>query len=90
MDLRLHLLESFMARGSDGATYKVCAYERLARDESVNDGGEHWEPTGQAEYRLADGRAVQVTRSGEMSIAGTDVQLTAQEGARAQATSAAS
>ena len=75
MDLRLHLLESFMAKGSDGASYKVCGYELLAPDASLRDGNEHWEPTGQAEYRLADGRLVEVRRNGEMRIAGTEVRL---------------
>ena len=68
MDLRLQFLESFVARGSDGKTYKVCAYDRLARV-SILDGLEHWEPTGQAEYRLAaDGRAVTVGKDGVMRI----------------------
>ncbi|WP_330910259.1 hypothetical protein [Ramlibacter sp.] len=74
MDLRLRLLESFRATGSDGVSYKVMAYERLARDASFAD-DEHWEPTGQAEYRLADGRFVDVKRDGEMCIAGTTVVL---------------
>ena len=77
MDLRLRLLESFRATGSDGVSYKVMAYERLARDEAFTD-GEHWEPTGQAEYRLADGRMIDVQRDGEMRIAGSDVVLTAE------------
>jgi hypothetical protein len=74
MDLRLRLLESFRATGSDGVTYKVMAYERLARDEAFAD-GEHWEPTGQAEYRLADGRFVDVQHDGEMRIANSEVVL---------------
>lgn len=74
MDLRLHLLESFTARGSDGAEYKVCAYERMAPDYSLAQSGEHWESTGQAEYRLADGRRVEV-RDGAMRIAGSGVVL---------------
>lgn len=74
MDLRLRLLESFRASGSDGVTYKVMAYERLARDEAFPD-GEHWEPTGQAEYRLADGRFVDVRADGEMRIANSEVVL---------------
>ena len=77
MDLRLHLLESFPATGSDGATYKVCAYERLALDTSLSDGLEHWEPTGQVEYRLADSRPVEVRRDGSMRIASSGVELTA-------------
>jgi hypothetical protein len=86
MDLRLRLLESFRATGSDGGSYKICAYERLARDESLPH-EEHWEPTGQAEYRLDDGRLVEVRLDGEMRIAGSDVLLTAAE-PRAQTTSA--
>lgn len=78
MDLRLHLLDTFTARGSDGASYKVCAYDRLARDMSLA-GEDHWESTGQAEYRLADGRLVDVARDGSMHIAGTDVRLEAQD-----------
>lgn len=77
MDLRLQLLETFMARGSDGAQYKVCAYERQTRDPSLPAGGEHWVPTGQSEYRLADGRAVEVHGDGGMRIAGSDVTLEA-------------
>jgi hypothetical protein len=78
MDLRLQLLDSFMARGSDGASYKVCAYERLAPDVSLSMAGEHWESTGQAEYRLADGRPVVVHRDGTMEIAGSGVRLQAE------------
>jgi hypothetical protein len=75
MERKLHLLESFSARGSDGARYKVRGYEHLVRDESVADGGEHWEPTGQAEYRLEDGKPVEMLRDGSMRIAGSPVQL---------------
>ena len=57
MERKLRMLDSFAARGSDGATYKVRAYEHLVRDESLTDGREHWEPTGLAEYRLEDGCA---------------------------------
>src|SRR5262245_17699087 len=52
MDMKLHLLETFAADGADGAMYKVHGYERLARDETLADGQDHWEPTGVAEYRL--------------------------------------
>ena len=75
METRLHLLESFMARGSDGSTYKVCGYERLARDQSLADGQEHWEPTGVAEYRLQDGRLVDAGRDGSLRIAGSGTTL---------------
>lgn len=76
MERKLHLLESFDARGSDGATYKVCGYEHLVCDDTLADGREHWEPTGQAEYRLADGERVEVSRDGAMRIAGSGVELT--------------
>jgi hypothetical protein len=36
---------------------------------------EHWESTGQAEYRLDDGRRVDVHRDGRMEIADTGVVL---------------
>jgi hypothetical protein len=75
MDQKLHLLESFSARGSDGATYKVCAFEHLARDVSLADGLEHWEPTGVAEYRLADGELVDVARDGTMRVHGKGIEL---------------
>lgn len=78
MDLRLHLLESFMATGPDGASYKVCGYERLAPDPALPDSDEHWEPTGVAEYRLADGRLVELQRDGSLRIAGSDVVLVPQ------------
>jgi hypothetical protein len=75
MDKKLHLLESFTAKGSDGATYKVCGYEHLVRDESLMGADEHWEPTGLAEYRLDDGQRIEVARDGSMRVAGTGVQL---------------
>lgn len=75
MERKLHLLESFEAKGSDGATYKVCGYEHLVRDESVADGREHWEPTGLAEYRLADGDRVDVQRDGSMRVARSGIEL---------------
>ena len=75
MERKLHLLESFVASGSDGATYKVFGYERLRRDESLMDGLEHWESTGQAEYRLANGEPVEVQRDGSMRIARSRVEL---------------
>lgn len=76
MERKLQFLESFHAQGSDGATYKVCAYEHLARDESVADGRDHWEPTGVTEYRLADGAPLEVHRDGSMRVPHSGVQLT--------------
>ena len=76
MDTKLHLLESFSARGSDGATYKVMAYEHMARDPSITTLAEaHWEPTGQSEYRLETGEWVDVMRDGSMEIAASHVAL---------------
>lgn len=72
MDLRLQWLESFTAKGSDGADYKVCAYERLV---PLPGSPAQWESTGQAEYRLADGRPVEVANDGSMRIAGSGILL---------------
>jgi hypothetical protein len=75
MDRKLHFLESFNADGSDGVTYKVCGYEHMVRDDSVADGLEHWEPTGELEYRLADGGRVLVRRDGSMRVESSGVEL---------------
>jgi hypothetical protein len=75
MDRKLQFLESFNASGSDGGTYKVCGYEHLVRDESVADGLERWESTGEVEYRLADGGRVEARRDGSMRIERSGVQL---------------
>ncbi|WP_119153373.1 hypothetical protein [Caldimonas tepidiphila] len=76
MERKLHLLESFTARGSDGATYKVRGYEYLARDENLRAPDGHWEPTGMAEYRLDNGQRVDMLRDGSMRVAGSDLTLT--------------
>jgi hypothetical protein len=68
MDRKLHLLESFTAQGNDGRTYRVFGYEHLVRDESIAGAVEHWEPTGVAEYRLADGRRVDMRHDGSIRI----------------------
>jgi hypothetical protein len=75
MDRKLHFLESFSAAGSDGATYKVCGYEHMLRDESVAVGVERWEPTGEIEYRLEDGSRVLARRDGSMRIERSGVEL---------------
>lgn len=66
MDIRLQLLESFAAKGSDGLRYKVRGYERLSL---VPGSADQWEPTGVAEYRLEDGRHVEVGRDDVMRLA---------------------
>jgi len=76
MERKLQFLESFNAQGSDGGVYKVYGYEHLLRDQSVADGREHWESTGEVEYRLADGQRLEAHRDGSMRIARSGVQLT--------------
>jgi len=41
----------------------------------VADGGDHWEPTGLSEYRLASGERVNVAPDGAMRVAATGVAL---------------
>jgi hypothetical protein len=65
-----------MAKGSDGATYKVMAYERMAMQVHLTHGGDTWEPTGVTEYHLKDGRLVAPDREGTLRIAGSNVMLT--------------
>ena len=80
MDRRLQQLESFTLQGSDGGTYKVRVYEHQVRDDAMAGLPEGWESTGQAEYRLDDGRRVDVHRDGRMEIAGTGVALQPAQG----------
>lgn len=75
MERKLHFLESFSAQGTDGAPYKVLVYEHMARDESVADGTDHWESTGELEYRLGGGERLEVHRDGTMRIPRSGVQL---------------
>jgi hypothetical protein len=75
MDRQFHLLDTFAARGSDGQTYKVCAYEHLRRDETINDGQEHWLPTGVFEYRLASGDPIDARADGSLVIARSGIAL---------------
>jgi hypothetical protein len=79
MDRKLQFLESFHAQGSDGATYKVLGYEHLVRDESVLDGTDHWESTGEIEYRLDGGERLEVHRDGSMRIARSGIELSRTE-----------
>lgn len=75
MDLKLHLLDSFAAQGSDGKAYKVCAYERLRRDDTVHDGQEHWLPTGVTEFRLDSGDLVDARNDGAMTVRQSGIEL---------------
>jgi hypothetical protein len=68
MQKKLHLLETFHAQGQDGRDYTVYGYEHLVRDESLSTGLDLWEPTGQSEYRLADGRPVDLLNDGSIRI----------------------
>ncbi len=76
MDLKLQLLETFPAQGSDGKAYKVCAYERMRRDDSVHDGHERWLSTGVTELRLDDGGQVAPRTDGTMTVLHTGITLT--------------
>jgi hypothetical protein len=68
MDTRLHQLETFGARGSDGRDYKVCGFERMARDVTLPQQPERWQSTGVIEFRLDDGTAVHAGRDGQMAL----------------------
>jgi len=74
MDLRLELLETFTAVGSDGSRHTVRAYDRLTPDPSL--GGDRWVSTGTLEFRLDDGRILTVHSDGTAHAAGSDVLLT--------------
>lgn len=77
MDYKLHLLDSFTARGADGHTYKVCAYEHLVQDRSLQtDGRDHWEPNGEVEYRLAGGEGVEELADGSLRVRSSLLTLT--------------
>ncbi len=78
MDKKLHLLESFSALGADGRAYKVMAYEHLVRPAPPVDGQDHWEATGQIEYRLADGSRVDAQPDGGLLVHGSGLRLRAE------------
>jgi hypothetical protein len=79
MDKMLRRLETFTARGDDGRLYPVWGYEHLARVDLAADGRDHWEPTGQAEYKLPDGRPLTVDDDGTMHLVGTGLRLRRQQ-----------
>ena len=75
MSLRLQLLETFGARGNDGASYKVRAYERMVEDPSFIDGQQRWLSTGVVEYRLDDGALIDAHGNGSMRVVHNGVTL---------------
>jgi hypothetical protein len=75
MDKRLHLLETFAARGDDGNAYVVHGYEHLARLDGTPDLSDQWEPTGLSEYKLSSGERIEVDKSGAMTIVRNGVKL---------------
>ena len=77
MDKQLRLLDSFPARGADGAAYKVMAYEHLRRVDLMSSGAEQWEPTGQTEYRLASGERVDLVGDGSWRVVPSGMTLRA-------------
>ncbi|MCW7540081.1 hypothetical protein OOT46_19790 [Aquabacterium sp. A7-Y] len=81
MDKKLHLLETFTAVGSDGTRYKVLGYEHLARDPSLGDTQDRWEPTGMAEYKLASGEHVDLLPDGALLVPSTGLRLERRPGA---------
>ena len=76
MDKRLQLLETFPALGDDGRHYVIHGFEHLVRLDGALDHLDRWEPTGQAEYKLASGEHVAVEPSGAMKVARTGLRLT--------------
>lgn len=75
MEKTLRRLETFSARGNDGKVYAVYGYEHLARFDPQTAAQDQWESTGQAEYKLADGRHIDVEQDGAMRVAGSDLVL---------------
>jgi hypothetical protein len=75
MDKKLHLLETFPARGNDGNDYVVHGFEHLARLDGMTDLNDQWAPTGLAEYKLSNGERIDVDKSGSMTVARTGVKL---------------
>jgi hypothetical protein len=75
MEKTLRLLDSFNARGNDDKTHSVHVYEHLAKVDLLTAGQEQWEPTGKVEYKLADGRPLDVDAEGVMRVAGGDLVL---------------
>ena len=75
MEKRIRRLETFTARGSDGRTYSVHGYEHQRRIDAFGAQPDQWEPTGIAEYKLPDGRHVELAPDGSLTVAGSDLRL---------------
>lgn len=75
MEKRMRQLETFSARGSDGKTYSVHGYEHLRRVDAFTASPEQWEPTGVSEYKLPDGRHVDLGDDGTLTVAGSNLTL---------------
>lgn len=75
MDRKLHWLDTFSAKGADGRVYKVRAFEQLARDPSILDGQDHWEPMGVTELHLDSGELVDMRPDGRMRVVATGMEL---------------
>ena len=75
MDKKLQRLETHRLAGDDGQAYVVHGYEHLTRLDGTPDGVDQWEPTGQFEYKLADGTPLQVHADGSMTISRSGVRL---------------
>lgn len=75
MDKTLHRLETHRLVGDDGQTYVVHGYEHLTRLDNTPDFADQWHPTGQFEYKLADGTPLQVAGDGTMTIPRSGVRL---------------
>jgi hypothetical protein len=75
-DRKLHLLDTFDVVGPDGQRYRARAYEHLVQDDSLAaDGREHWEPTGESEVRLEDGRLLEWVAEREWRVSGGSLRL---------------
>jgi hypothetical protein len=76
MQRRIHFLDSFAVVDSQGHRHKVRLFEHQVQpDMLLCDGHEHWEPTGQAEYRLDNGDIVEVLDDGTMRARDSSLQL---------------
>lgn len=74
MDRKLHLLETFVARDDQGASYKVFGYEHLVQA-PVSPWFQQWEPTGVAEYKLASGEHLEPESDGMLRVAASGLRL---------------